>query len=490
MMLETVFEDLPVLIPELIIASATIISLILSSYFKKASQHIFIPIAISSIAAIYFAITGYGQDLGAFNDSVLYNSYTISMKVIILIAFLSALLSLPITKLKEADIPFEIPVLLALSVVGMLIMVCANDLLIIYLALELMSLPLYVLTTFSQKHSKSHEAGLKFFMLGALSSCLYLFGSSIMYGFVASTNFNMIGEYYVSIMNSNEIEIAVPIVFLIALVLILAAFFFKVSSAPFHMWTPDVYQGAPTFITMFLSAAPKVASISVLLNILYMPFIDLIDQWQQIIVFCAIASLFIGSLGGIMQKNLKRMLAYSTIGHIGFILMAVSVGELSGIIGTIFYITIYVVMSFSAFLPILALETDDKYHGEIKEISGLAKAHPLLAVIILVAMLSMAGIPPFSGFFAKFYVLFSVIEQGLYSLAIIGVLATVVSCYYYLRVIKIMYFDNANHAFTINIPFSVKFIILVVALFNIGYVIMPEPILELVKQAAESLISI
>ncbi|WHQ46629.1 MAG: NADH-quinone oxidoreductase subunit N [Candidatus Midichloria sp.] len=490
MMLETVFEDLAVLIPELTIAFAAIVSLIFGSYFKKASQYIFIPISISSLVAIYFAITGYGQDLGAFNDSVLYNSYTISMKVIILVAFLIALLSLSIIKPKESAIPFEIPVLLSLSVIGMLIMVCANDLLIIYLGLELMNLPLYVLTTFSQKHSKSHEAGLKFFMLGALSSCLYLFGSSIMYGFVASTNFNIIGGYHISVMNSNEIEVAVPIALLIALVLILSAFFFKVSSAPFHMWVPDVYQGAPTFITMFLSAAPKIASVSVLLNILYMPFIDLIDQWQQVIVFCAIASLFIGSLGGIMQKKLKRMLAYSTIGHIGFILMAISVGELSGIIGAISYITIYVAMSFLTFLPILSLETDDKYNGKIKEISGLAKAHPLLSVIILIAMLSMAGIPPFAGFFAKFYVLFSVIEQGLYSLAIIGVLATVVSCYYYLRIIKVMYFDHANNSFTINIPFSVKFIILVVALFNVGYVMVPEPILAMAKQAAESLISI
>ena len=489
-MLEILFEDIAILIPEIIIAATAIISLIFCSYFKKLGQYIQLPIIIATIFALYFNFINSDQDLSAFNDAILCNNYTILTKTVLLFLFLLALSSINIFKINATTIPFEIPILLAFSVVGMLIMICSNNLITIYLGLELMSLPLYVLTTFSKTHSQSHEAGLKFFVLGALSSCLYLFGASIMYGFVASTNFNIISEYYVSVMNPDEIEIAVPIVFLIALVLMLSALFFKVSSAPFHMWTPDVYQGAPTFITMFLTAIPKIASVCVLLNILYIPFIDLIDQWQQIIIFCAIASLFIGSLGGIMQKNLKRMLAYSTIGHIGFVLMAISAGELSGIIGAIFYIIIYAVMNFAIFLPALSLETDENYTGDIKNLSGLSKTHPMIACIIMIAMLSMAGIPPFAGFFAKFYALFSIIEQGLYSLAIVGVIATVISCFYYLRIIKIMYFDNSNNNFRITLPLNIKVIMLLVALFNIGYLTFPEPILNVAKKAAESLISI
>ena len=490
MMLETLLEDITILIPELIIISTAIITIIVCSYFTKLSQYIQLPMLLATIIALYFNFLNYNQNLSAFNDSILCNNYTILIKAVLLFVFLLVLASINIFIINNSIIPFEIPILLSLSVVGMLIMICSNDLLTTYLGLELMSLPLYILTTFSKTHSQSHEAGLKFFVLGALSSCLYLFGASIMYGFVASTNFSVIGEYYVSVMSSNEIEIAVPIVFLIALVLMLSAFFFKISSAPFHMWAPDVYQGAPTFITMCLAVAPKIASTCVLLNILYMPFIDLIDQWRQIIIFCAIASLFIGSLGGIVQKNLKRMLAYSTIGHIGFILMSISAGELSGIIGTLFYIIIYAIMNFIIFIPIISLENNEDYTGDIKDFSGLSKTQPMLAFVILIAMLSMAGIPPFAGFFAKFYVIFSIIEQGLYSLAVVGVIATVISCFYYLRIIKIMYFDNTHNNFKIKLPFNVKVIMLLVALFNISYLALPEPILNIARKAAESLISI
>tara|TARA_B100000780_G_scaffold212424_1_gene152132 strand:- start:1169 stop:2329 length:1161 start_codon:yes stop_codon:yes gene_type:complete len=332
---------------------------------------------------------------------------------------------------------FEYPLLLLFSILGMFFMVSSNDLMSFYLGLELQSLALYILASFDRDNLKSNESGIKYFVLSALSSGLLLYGCSLLYGFTGSTNFEEI-NLRMEIENTGAI---------FAMVFILVGLAFKVSAVPFHMWTPDVYQGSPSSVTSFFAVVPKVAGIAILIRFVQIPFEQLVDQWKNIMVFMALASMILGAVAAIGQTNLKRLIAYSSIGHVGYALAGISTGTATGYNSTIAYISIYVIMNLGVFGCIFLMKKDGKYCEDIKDLAGISKQNPLLAISFLIIMFSLAGIPPLAGFFAKFYVFMSVIESGMYTLAIIGLLSTVISAFYYLRIIKIIYFDEIKNSF-------------------------------------------
>jgi len=340
--------------------------------------------------------------------------------------------------IKETKINyFEYPLLLLFSVLGMFFMISSNDLISFYLGLELQSLALYILASIDRDNLKSNESGIKYFVLSALSSGLLLYGCSLLYGFTGSTNFEEI-NLKMELDNTGAI---------FAMVFILVGLAFKVSAVPFHMWTPDVYQGSPSSVTSFFAVVPKVAGLAILIRFVHIPFEQLIDQWKSILVFMALASMILGAIAAIGQTNIKRLIAYSSIGHIGYALAGISTGTVTGYSASITYISIYVIMNLGVFGCIFLMKKEGKYCEDIKDLTGISKQNPLLAISFLIIMFSLAGIPPLAGFFAKLYIFMSVIKSGMYTLAIVGLLSTVISAFYYLRIVKIIYFDEIKKPF-------------------------------------------
>jgi NADH-quinone oxidoreductase subunit N len=340
------------------------------------------------------------------------------------------------------------------------------------MGLELQSLALYVLATFNRDQLKSTEAGLKYFVLSALSSGLLLYGCSLIYGFSGSTNFEIIANQ----LTSDEYVLTFGIVF------ILVGLAFKISAVPFHMWAPDVYEGSPTSVTLFFTMVPKIAALTVFIRFLYVPFLNLIDQWQMIIVFLSIASMLFGAIAAIGQTNIKRLIAYSSIGHVGYILAGLATGSNEGIQSSIIYITIYVIMNLALFSCLLMLKRNDQYYEDIDDLSGLSKNHPLLSLSLLVILFSLAGIPPLAGFFAKFYIFKTVIEQSMYFLAIVGLLSTVVAAFYYLRIIKIIYFDNEKDKYDEDHSLWLKFSLTFSTILILLYFIFPSQLIDVISR--------
>ena len=342
---------------------------------------------------------------------------------------------------------FEIPTLLLFSTLGMMLMISSKNLMMMYLAIELQSLSLYVVASIKRNSLESAESGVKYFILGALSSGILLYGFSLVYGFTGQTSFD---EIYISLSQLDNL----PIGLVFGLVFILVGLAFKVSAVPFHMWTPDVYEGAPTSITAFFAIVPKLAAIALIFRFCLEPFNDFYFEWTQVIFFLSIASMFLGAIAAIAQKSMKRLLAYSSIGHVGYVLIALVAASDQGIRSASIYMFIYLIMNISVFAILLSLKKSDKYVDQIDELSGLSKSNPIVSACLAIIMLSMAGIPPFIGFFGKFYVFIAAVESQQYILAILGVLASVISAFYYLRIIKGMYFDETidgeNFDFTIN----------------------------------------
>ena len=313
-------------------------------------------------------------------------------------------------------------------------MVSSNDLILFYLGLELQSLSLYILASIDRDNLRSTESGIKYFVLSALSSGLLLYGCSLLYGFTGSTNFELIA-YELNKENTGAV---------FAMVFILVGLAFKISAVPFHMWTPDVYHlGAPTSITSYFAVVPKVAGLALLIKFMFVPFSNILLEWQTIVIFISIASMILGAVAAMIQTNFKRLLAYSSIGHIGYALAGVATGAVSGYQSAIVYISIYVIMNIGAFSCLYLLKKDGEYKENISDLSGISKKHPLLAISLLIILFSLAGVPPLGGFFAKFYVFVAVIEKEMYALAIIGLLTTVMSAFYYLKIIKTIYFDDS-----------------------------------------------
>lgn len=342
---------------------------------------------------------------------------------------------------REGAARFEYPLLLLFATLGMTMMVSANNLISLYIGLELQSLSLYVLASIKRDDTKATEAGLKYFVLGALSSGLLLYGCSLVYGYAGTTGFADLAKVLDPKLGGPSIGLVVGLMF------VLAGLAFKISAVPFHMWTPDVYEGSPTPVTAFFAAAPKIAAMILIVRLVMGPFGPLMDEWRQVIVFLSIASMVLGSFAAIIQTNIKRLMAYSSIGHMGYALVGLAAGSGAGVQGVIFYMTIYMVMSVGTFACILAMRRQGRMVEQISDLAGLSRTQPLLALVLAIFMFSMAGIPPLAGFFGKFYVFMAAVEAGLIGLAVIGVLASVVGAFYYLRIIKVMYFDEAVEPF-------------------------------------------
>ena len=382
---------------------------------------------------------------------------------------------------REGIARFEYPVLFLLATVGMMMMISAGDLIALYIGLELQSLSLYVVAAFRRDSVKSTEAGLKYFVLGALSSGLLLYGASLVYGFSGTTNFGVLAQAIVE--NAGSASLGV----LFGLVFIAAALAFKVSAAPFHMWTPDVYEGAPTPVTAFFSIAPKIAAIALFVRVMVEPFGSLVDEWRQIIVAISIASMLIGGFAAINQSNIKRLMAYSSIGHAGYALIGLAAGNEEGVRGVLVYMAIYLFMNVGTFGVILAMRRQGRMVEEIADLAGLAGPRPMLAAGLAVAMFSMAGIPPLAGFFGKLYVFLAAISAGQYALAVIGVLTSVVAAYYYLRIVKIMYFDEPAEAFDRPTGRTISVIVAGASLFMLLFCLYPGMVIDPAEAAAAAL---
>ena len=467
-------ENLNLVLPEIFI-SLSIMFLLVLGVFKKNSSKIIFNVSLLALlitAIITFNETSNIDRVTLFNNSVVIDYMSSLMKIITLLGAFLVLVISP-TYLKTFMIyKIEYPVLILSSVLGMLVMISSNDLIVFYMGLELQSLALYVLATFNRDQIKSSEAGLKYFVLSALSSGLLLYGCSLIYGFSGSTNFNVISNQ----LNTNEYVLTFGIVF------ILVGLAFKISAVPFHMWAPDVYEGSPTSVTLFFTMVPKIAALTVFVRFLYVPFLNLIDQWQMIIVFLSIASMLFGAIAAIGQTNIKRLIAYSSIGHIGYTLAGLSTGSNEGIQSSIIYISIYIIMNLALFSCLLMLKRNDQYYEQIDDLSGLSKNHPLLSFSFLIILFSLAGIPPLAGFFAKFYVFKAVIEQSMYFLAIVGLLSTVVAAFYYLRIIKIIYFDKEKEKYDQDHSLWLKFSLTFSTILILLYFIFPSQLIDVVSR--------
>ena len=467
-------ENLELVLPEIFL-SISIMFLLILGVFKKNSSKLIQNTSLFILlitAMITFNETLSIEKILLFNNSVTIDYLSSFMKIITLIAAFFVLLISSSYLSTFKILKIEYPILILSSVLGMMIMISSNDLIVFYMGLELQSLALYVLATFNRDQLKSSEAGLKYFVLSALSSGLLLYGCSLIYGFTGSTNFDLIADQ----LNSDEYALTFGIVF------ILVGLAFKISAVPFHMWAPDVYEGSPTSVSLFFAIVPKVAALTVLIRFLYVPFFNLIDQWQMILVFLSIASMLFGAIAAIGQTNLKRLVAYSSISHIGYALAGLTTVSNDGIQNSIIYIVIYIFMNLGLFSCLLMMKRNNKYYEDIEDLSGLSKNHPLLSLSLLVILFSLAGIPPLAGFFAKFYIFKSVIEQSMYFLAIVGLLSTVIAAFYYLRIIKIIYFDKEKEKYDTDHSIWLKFSLVSSTFLILVYFIFPSQLIEVVSK--------
>lgn len=432
--------------PELFLALAALVLLMVGAFSKgpnAARSVTWLAILTLATTLMLVVLGDHGDGIVVLNGLFRADPFGTAMKALILVGSAVTLIMSIESFEREGIARFEYPVLVLLSTLGMLMMVSANDLMSLYIGLELQSLGLYVMAAIRRDSTKSTEAGLKYFVLGALSSGMLLYGSSMIYGFAGTTNFAGIAQSFGGSPEGPPLGVVIGLVFLIA------GLAFKVSAAPFHMWTPDVYEGSPTPVTAFFAAAPKVAAFALFIRVMIGPFGDLLAQWQQIITFLSLLSMLLGAFAAIGQTNIKRLLAYSSIGHMGYALIGLAAGSEPGVRGIVLYMAIYMVTSIGMFGCVLAMRRQGRSVETIGDLAGLSRRQPLLAAAIAIFMFSMAGIPPLAGFFGKFYVFMAAIEAKLYVLAVVGVLSSVVGAFYYLRLIKIMYFDEPEPAFDV-----------------------------------------
>ena len=466
-------DKINLIYPELLISVSIMFLLMYGVFVKKSANTVYnlssISLFVSLILLLSFPIN---TQWSLFNDSYQIDYLSTFMKTLTLIF---GIFVLGISKKYVFSInilKIEYPILILASILGMMVMISSNDLIIFYIGLELQSLALYVLASFNRDNILSSESGIKYFILSALSSGLLLYGCSLIYGFSGSTNFQIISEQIIS----NSYGLTFGIVF------ILVGLAFKISAVPFHMWAPDVYQGSPTSVTAFFALLPKVAALTVLIRILYVPFVNMLDQWQLIVVFLSIASMILGSVAAIGQKNLKRLIAYSSISHMGYALAGISTGTNEGIQSSVTYMLIYLIMNLAFFSCVFMMKKNDKYYENLDDLSGISKNHPILSFCFLIILFSLAGIPPLAGFFAKFYIFTAVIEQSMFFLAIVGLLSTVIAAFYYLRIIKIIYFDTERENFDKDHSISLKLSLFISTTVIILYFTYPSKISEIVAK--------
>jgi NADH-quinone oxidoreductase subunit N len=476
-------DILPAL-PEMLLVTLALVLVLVAAYGGEGASNarrvtrIALGGIVLALALIWSGTTG---DETAFGGMFRADSFADYMKILVLLGTFGALY-MSITPLAKDDINKpEFALLVMLALVGMMLMISANDLMSLYMAVELQSLPLYVVAAMRTNSLRSSEAGLKYFLLGALSSGMLLYGASLVYGFAGTTSFSGIA----AAVSADQL----PAVFIVGMVFMVSGIAFKISAAPFHMWTPDVYQGSPSPVTALFAIAPKVAAMALMMRLTYGAFGSIEAEWSQVLVALSIASMLVGALGAIMQTDIKRMMAYSSIAHMGYALAGLAAGTQQGALGVMIYMTGYIFMGAGAFAIILLMRRDGQSATRIADLQGLSRTHPMLALGLMVMMFSMAGIPPLAGFFGKWYVFLAAVNAGLIPLAVIGVVMSVVGAFYYLRIIKIMYFEDTDEPLDTEIPVANKIVlgvsIVVILLFFVGL----SPLLETAGVAADSLMA-
>jgi len=469
-----------VILPELFLCLTTMF-LLMYGVYRRPPAYAFMWFGLLTVAGTAsIALCKYAGSVTILNGMFMVNGFTLFAKLLILAAC-GLVLVLSSEWLYNRARPFEFVILMLFAVLGSMLMVSANDLLSVYMALEMSSLALYVLAAFDRDHPKSSEAGLKYFMLGALASGMMLFGMSLIYGFSGTTGFDTLSQLFA------DTEGAVSKGVIIGMVLLMVGFCFKLSAVPFHMWTPDVYEGAPTPVTAFFATAPKIAALALFTRILQQPFFELIGQWQQIVIAASVLSMIVGALAAIMQTSIKRLLAYSSIGHVGFMLMGLAAGSVAGTQAMLVYLGVYIFMNAGMFGCVLLMRRSGSAVEEIKDLSGLAQTHPVMAFAIAIFMFSMAGIPPLAGFFGKFYVIIAAVQADLIPLAVVGVITSVIGGFYYIKVVKVMYFDEPTWGFDKPITRMLPAGIVLSAAFTFLFFLLPTPLVEQAKIAAVAL---
>jgi NADH-quinone oxidoreductase subunit N len=466
-------------LPELVLAICGLLALVAGVIPKRDTSYAINMAVLGSLllAGVLVLVQPEGT---AFAGQYVSDAFTKFTKLLVVAGAALGVLVAMDWNAKQGLAKFEFPILLLFSTVGMMIMLSANDLITLYIGLELLSLSLYVIAAFDRDNGRSAEAGLKYFVLGALASGLLLYGASLVYGFSGTTNFDRIADA----IGTAE---AVPFGLVVGLVFVLAALAFKVSAVPFHMWTPDVYEGAPTPVTAFFASAPKVAAIGLLTRVAAGPFGDLAGQWQQIIILCSLASMILGALAAIGQTNIKRLMAYSSIGHVGYALMGLAVGSELGVRALLVYMAIYLFTNVGAFAVLIAMRRNGQSLEKVEDLAGLGRTDPAMALAMTLFMFSMAGIPPLAGFFGKYFVIGAAIQGGFVTLAVVGVLSSAVSAYYYLRVIKVMYFDAGIGALDAR-PASLSVVLAGTGLFTLFFFAFPGLFLSAAQAAVAALV--
>jgi NADH-quinone oxidoreductase subunit N len=485
-MIDAAAFDFAPAMPEIFLACAAM-GLLMVGVFRGGepdASHLVWPLAVMAlVVALFLLLVDDTEPAVTLGGQFITDRFAVYLKVLILAGAGLCLMMSPGFMQREGIERFEYPVLALFTTVGMMMMISANSLLALYIGLELHSLPLYVMTAFHRDQIRSTEAGLKYFVLGALASGLLLYGCSLVDGCTGTLSFEGLAQTFQA-----QAGATISTGVLIGIVFIAAGLAFKIAAVPFHMWTPDVYEGAPTPVTAFIAAAPKVAAIGLTLRVLYQPFGAWVLDWQQIVVFIAIASMLLGSFAAIGQTNIKRLLAYSGIGHIGFALVGLAAGTQDGVYSVLVYMAIYMIMTIGAFGCVLAMRRHGHAVEQVDDLAGLGRNQPLLAAALAIFMFSMAGIPPLAGFFGKLYVFLAAIRADMVPLAVIGLLASVVGAYYYIRVVKVMYFDEPKEAFDRPIGREISIIVGATAAFNVLFALLPSPLLHQAETAAAALL--
>ncbi len=473
--------DLTPVLAEVWLAAVGMALLMIGVFRGKGSTRAIAALAVASFVVAFLFTLGPANRAPVAGDGLfVVDDFAVFMKTLVLIgASLTLIMSLGYLQREKMD-RFEYPVLIVFATAGMLLMVSANDLVALYMGLELQSLSLYIIAAFQRDSVRSTEAGLKYFVLGALASGMLLYGASLIYGFTGTTRFAALATLFAG---GGEVSLGV----IVGLVFLTAGLAFKVSAVPFHMWTPDVYEGAPTPVTAFFAVAPKIAALALFLRVMLEPFGNLLDQWQQIVIFISVASMALGAFAAIAQNNIKRLMAYSSIGHVGYALVGLAAGSEAGVRGVLIYMAIYLAMNVGTFGCILAMRRQGRMVESISDLAGLSRSQPMMALVMGVFMFSMAGVPPLAGFFGKLYVFLAAIEAQLYGLAVFGVLTSVVGAFYYLRIVKIMYFDEQADPFDRPVGREITLVLAATGIFTLFFFLYPSPLLSGAKTAAAAL---
>ena len=478
------FSELFVIFPEIFLSSWILFYIIFGVFAggsKLSKQKIFtLTAALGLLITFILVYIGDWKANRLLSDLFVQDRLSVYMKLLVLFSGIVIIYISEKYRSFEKLFIYEYPLLILFSILGMLIMISANDFISLYMGLELQSLSLYVLASMKKDSSKSSEAGLKYFILGALASGFFLFGVSLLFGIAGTTTYTELSLILVNYENYSPL-------LALAIVMILCSIAFKLSAAPFHMWTPDVYEGSPTTVTAFIAVVPKIAAVAIIVRVLYIPFGNIYEIWYQILIMISVASIYVGAFGALVQDNIKRLMAYSTIGSIGYVLLALSAGSQEALQGALIYITIYTISVMGSFVAIVFMEKDNIALEKISDLAGISKTDPYTAICFSILLLSLAGLPPFAGFVGKFYIFRSLIIEDLTWLAVIGVIGSVIAAYYYLKLIKIMYLDSAEEPLIFRYNLGSKIVLGVTSLMVVSFLFYAKSVVNFIEYISFSI---